>query len=269
MLRRGWLGPVVFMAGAANVVLQMTNLPVARGIAESTVESGSVYKHPIKRFRTTVGYLDVALFGDDQLRADFRHAINGAHRQIRSTPSSPVKYNAFNRHLQLWVASCLYYGTHDIFTRMYGALTDQQAEDLLQATARLGTTLQVPVDMWHRDRQAFQSYWDEGMQQMHFDDVTRAYVLDLINVDFLPPRLKALKLLAGAPIRFFNVGFLPPEVRQELGLEWSDRQDKVFNRALRTLGIITYPLPFAIRRVPSNWMSMNLRIRRRLGLPMI
>src|SRR5947199_44152 len=40
--------------GAANVVMQLALLPVGRGVAESTVDSGRVDKHPYKRRGTTL-----------------------------------------------------------------------------------------------------------------------------------------------------------------------------------------------------------------------
>ncbi len=269
LLRRHWLGLAVFMGGPANVVMQMANYRVARGITESTVKSGSVYHHPFKRFRTTVGYLDIALFGDDRLRADYRNAINTSHRHIHSTAASPVRYNAFNRDLQLWVASCLYYGFRDIVGHLDGPPSRADQEELLQACARLATTLQVPAEMWHRNVAEFEAYWAEGMRDIHFDGATRAYATALVEVDFLSKRMRAAKLLLGRPTRFFNIGFLTPELRAELGFEGSDRDEKLFNSALRTVGIASRPFPFAIRRVPTNWMSTNLRVRRALGKPMV
>jgi len=46
------VGP--FAAGAANVIMQLSRLPIGRGVAESRVDSGRLDKHPIKRFRTTL-----------------------------------------------------------------------------------------------------------------------------------------------------------------------------------------------------------------------
>ena len=123
VLRRKVDGVAVFLAGPSNVVLQLAWPEVGYGVVESKVDSGKVTKHPFKRFRTTIGYLGIALLGSHEQRAAFRKAIDGQHRQVRSTPESPVKYNAFNRDLQLWVASCIYYGTIDIFTRMHGPLS--------------------------------------------------------------------------------------------------------------------------------------------------
>ena len=42
-----------FLAGPANVVMQLALAPVGYGVLESKVDSGMVTLHPLKRFRTT------------------------------------------------------------------------------------------------------------------------------------------------------------------------------------------------------------------------
>src|ERR1700757_3524179 len=93
---------------AANVIMQLSLPGVGYGVLESPVDSGNVYKHPFKRARTTGTYLAVATIGTESDRALIRSAVDVAHRQVRSTSSSPVSYNALDLALQLWVAACLY-----------------------------------------------------------------------------------------------------------------------------------------------------------------
>src|SRR5690349_25067731 len=89
-----------FAAGAANVIMQLARPGVGYGVVESKVDSGNLLKHPWKRARTTFQYLAVAIIGTAEDRAAFREAVNGAHRQVKSTPDSPVRYNAFDRDMQ-------------------------------------------------------------------------------------------------------------------------------------------------------------------------
>lgn len=265
LLNRYTDGVAVFLAGPANVAIQLAQRPVGRGVVESTVHSGWVYRHPFKRFRTTIGYLDIAMRGDDQLRADYRHAVNASHRPVRSGPDSPVKYNAFNRDLQLWVATCIFYGYRDSMTRMHGPLSAEEEELLLHACRRLATTLQVPADMWHADRAAFEAYWADGLAKIEIDDETRDYLVGIIELRIIPA---PLSWLFRSVMRFFNVGYLPPEVRTALRLTWTDRQERRFNAILRVLGIASRPLPGVVRRIPMNWMTVNIRARRALGKPL-
>ena len=104
-----------FAAGAANVIMQMSWPEVGHGVVESKVDSGNLMKHPWKRARTTFQYLAVAILGSAQDRAAIREAVDGAHRHVKSTPQSPLQYNAFDRELQMWVAACLFVGLEDTY----------------------------------------------------------------------------------------------------------------------------------------------------------
>src|SRR4051794_24464091 len=55
-----------FALGNANVIMQLAHLPVGRGVAESPVESGRVDKHPVKRLRTTMSFLAIAILGSEE-----------------------------------------------------------------------------------------------------------------------------------------------------------------------------------------------------------
>jgi uncharacterized protein (DUF2236 family) len=259
-------GVAVFLGGPANVIMQLSWPEVGYGVSESRVHSGSVMKRPFKRFRTTIGYLGIALEGSDELREAFREAIDGQHRQVRSGPDSPVRYNAFNRELQLWVASCLYYGARDLVTRMHGPLDGQEELALLRAGARFGTTLQVPADMWHKDFAAFEAYWAEGLARVRIDPPVRDYLMKILDHDILP---FPLNKLAGPPGRWVNTGFLPSEVRAALGLSWSERDERRHARLMRLIGRLSQPLPGIIRRFPLNAMILNLKLRHRFGKPLV
>jgi len=119
---------VALLAGPANVIMQLARPGVGYGVLESRVESGRVDLHPIKRARTTFTYLVVATQGSDEQKAAFREAVDSAHRQVRSTADSPVKYNAFDRDLQLWVGACLYKGNVDVHRIFLGEMDDEHAD---------------------------------------------------------------------------------------------------------------------------------------------
>ena len=266
LLRRKVDGIVVLMAGPANVALQLGWPEVGYGVVESRVDSGKVTKHPFKRFRTTVGYLGVALLGSHEQRLAYRQAINAQHRQVRSTPDSPVKYNAFNRDLQLWVASCIYYGTVDAFTRMHGPLTREEEAIVMRAGARIGTTLQVPPEMWHRTPEDFWAYWEEGLARVDIDDRVGGYLRSLLRMEIVPaPVARVL----GPLHEWLNAGFIPEPVRSQLGLSWSERDQRRHDRMLRVMGAVSRPFPHVVRAFPINAMRLNLEIRRRLGRPMV
>lgn len=259
-------GQAVFYAGTANSIMQLGWPGVGYGVMESRVESGQVMRHPRKRLRTTVTYLAVALLGTDAERAAYRQAVNGQHRQVRSTPESPVEYNAFSRELQTWVAACLYYGAVDFHGRLHGPMDADTADWFHGEASRLGTTLQVRDEDWPADRAAFEVYWKEGLARVHYDPPVRDYLLGLLALKQLSVRQQRRY----APFhRWVNTGFLPAEVREALGLAWTDQDQAKHDRLCRRTGEKNRRRPRAIRNFPINFFLLDFRVRRALRRPLV
>lgn len=257
-------GAGAVLAGTANVIMQLALAPVGYGVIESKVESGQVMKHPFKRARTTFTYLAVAMLGTDDDRAAYRQAVNGSHRTVRSDASSPVKYNAFDPALQLWVAACLYYGTVDLIERLHGPLDDAAAEALYRFGARFGTTLQVCPEMWPADRAAFAAYWDETVSTLSIDESVRQYLHALMTDRHLPRPLRSPRFTS-----WVTTGFLPPPFRDQMGLTWTAADEQRFDRFLRRTGAVLRRLPLPLRNVPFNVLLWDMRRRRRAGRPLV
>ncbi|MFP5321659.1 MAG: oxygenase MpaB family protein [Acidimicrobiia bacterium] len=253
-------------AAGANVIMQLSMLPVGHGVARSRVESGRVDAHPIKRTRTTLSYLAVALLGSDDERAAMRREVDRQHRQVRSEPGDPVPYDAFDRDLQLWVAACLYKGVEDV-DRVAGIQrSEEEAERLYRYCARLGTTLQVRPEQWPADRAAFHRWWDARVDDIEMDDLTRRYLQGIARADFLG---RPWSTLLGPLSQLQAVGFLPPRFRDELGLPWTERHQRAFDRMMAAWAAVDRRLPGPIRRFPFNAYLWDTRRRIRRGRPIV
>lgn len=259
-------GIAAFLGGTANVIMQLSWAPVGYGVLESTVDSGKVTLHPIKRARTTISYLAVALLGTDDERDCYRDALNGSHRPVRSGPGSPVKYNAFDPDLQLWVGACLYRGFLDTVEALRGPLDDAAADAVYQAGGRLATTLQVRPESWPADRVVFEEFWNRSLANVSIDPAIREYLYDLVMFAFIP---LPIRIWLGPTQRFFVTGYLPQKFRDEMQLTWTDRDQRVFERIHRSLGWVNRRLPAPIRKFPINYCLWDLRRRMRLGHPLV
>lgn len=265
-IRRYLSGIGAQLAGPANVIMQLSWPEVGYGVKESRVESGSAMVHPVKRARTTLTYLAVALLGDENDRRAYRRAVNRQHAQVRSTASSPVAYSALDSDLQMWVAACLYYGTVDLIERMHGPLDERTADQLYAYSARLGTSLQVREEMWPPHRAAFARYWEESLGRVRIDDTIREYLLRLVRLENLP---RLVRILLAARNDFWTRGFLPPVFREQMGLTWSAAEEERFNRRLRRLGRLDDLLPEAVRIFPFNVLLRDMHRRLRRGQALV
>ncbi|WP_330250131.1 oxygenase MpaB family protein [Nocardia sp. NBC_00565] len=259
-------GIAAFLGGTANVIMQLSLRPVGRGVLESTVDSGKVTLHPIKRLRTTLSYLAVALMGSEDERTRYRDAVDQSHRAVRSTAASPVQYNAFDPALQLWVAACLYWGIEDLYARLHGPMKPDVAEAFYRYCARLGTTLQMQPEMWPADRAAFHRYWDENLPKHGIEPALRDYFNDLIDLKMLP---RPIRFVFAGLQRFIVVGLLPQHLRDEMRMTWTEADQRRFDRMLRTISAVHRRLPKLVRMFPLNAYMFDVRRRIRSGKPLV
>jgi len=265
----GMLG-IGLLAGPANVIMELARPGVGYGVKESRVESGRADRHPIKRARTTFTYLAVAISGTETQKAAYRRAVNRSHAQVYSTDESPVKYNAFDKDLQMWVAACLYKGTVDVYRVFVGEMDDETADEHFAKGKNLGTTLQVPDEMWPADRAAFDEYWSKALDEVHIDDTMRAYLYPFAlgrvgKVELPGPiqrRLDEFNLL-------ITTGFLPQRFRDEMGFSWDPDRQRRFDRLMARLRTVNNLLPRFIRQFPFNVLLKDLDWRIRTGRPLV
>ena len=261
---------VALLAGPANVIMQLAWPGVGYGVMESRVESGRVDRHPIKRARTTFTYLAVATKGSESQKAAYRRAVNKAHAQVYSTDESPVKYNAFDKDLQLWVAACLYKGGVDIYRLFIGEFDDATADQHYIDGMSLGTTLQVPAEMWPADRKAFDEYWQKSLEQVHIDDAVRDYLFPIAAYRIRGVKLpKAIQRRMDESALLITTGFLPQKFRDEMRLPWDEKRQQRFNRVMKVLSIVNHALPGFVRQFPFNVLLWDLDRRVRKGIPLV
>ena len=257
------------LSGAANVIMELARPGVGYGVKDSRVESGRADRHPIKRARTTFTYLAVALSGTDEQKSAYRRAVNRSHAEVYSLPDSPVEYNAFDKELQLWVAACLYKGFVDTYRVFVGEMDDETADEHYRNGMTLGTTLQVPADMWPSDRKAFDEYWQQSLEKIHIDDAVHEYLWPIaagrVGKAMLP---RPLQKRVDAVNLFITTGFLPQRFRDEMRLPWDENKQRRFNRIMAAIGRINNVLPRFLRRFPFNWMLKDLDWRIRTGRPL-
>lgn len=247
-----------FAGGPANVIMQLSWPGVGYGVVESKVDSGNILKHPWKRARTTTQYLAVAILGTPDDRAAFGEAVNSSHRHVKSSDDSPVKYNAFDRELQMWVAACLFVGLEDTYQLLRGEMTAEQSEQFYRSAWTLGTTLQVTEDQWPATRGEFDAYWAQACERISMDDTVRRYLQDLVNLRMINP-------LIGLPFRplvkFLTTGFLAPVFRDAMGLRWSNFRQHLFELLFRVVALVNRFLPIFIRQGGSYLLLADVRRR--------
>ncbi len=261
MVRRRLISGVALAPAGANVIMQLSRLPIGRAVARSSVHDGALMRHPVKRTRTTLAYIMIALFGTELERSVLRSQVDGQHRRANAGSDDEPQTNAFDRELQRWVALCMHRGALDSVTFLHGALSEEEQSTLLQMSSRFATTLQVPLAMWPASPRDFETLWRAQLDEISFDEVTRDYLVGVASLRFLP---FPFDRILGPTHRFLTAGFLPAIFRDQLGLAWSPRRERWFQRARMFLRALNVLLPQPLREFPWNMVERDTkrRIRR-------
>ena len=257
-LRRLLISGLALAPAGANVIMQLSRLPIGHAIVESNVDSGSLRKHPVKRTRTTLAYIMIALFGTEHERAVMRREVNAQHHLVRSDSESVIAYDAHDPELQLWVAACMFRGVIDTVKQLRGPVEEEEFTTLLSHCGRFATTLQVSEARWPSDRAAFEAYWDAAMGDVRVDDVTRTYLRGLASLEFLPAPLARL---LGPSHLFLTIGFLPAPFREQLGMTWTTEQQRRFDTIISLAARANRHLPTPVRELPWNLIERDTRRR--------
>lgn len=223
------------LSGTANVVMQLSRPGVGYGVKDSVVTEGSLFGDSRRRRRTTVSFLAVAVFGTAAERAAYRNAVNGSHARVRNRPGTAPEYTAFDPDLQLWVGACIYKGFEESREHVFGPLTGTEREEFYRQGAIFGGVLQMPPGLWPPDRDAFEEYWRAGLAEARIDPAVGYYLHRVIRLEYLDRRIPGPVLRLRT---WLVTGHLPAELRAEMGLTWTPRQQRRFDRFNRVLGSI-------------------------------
>lgn len=262
----GIFDSLAIAGGGANIIMQLALPAVGYGVKESRVDSGAVFKHPIKRARTTFTYLAVALLGTTEEKLAYRKAVSRMHAQVVSTEESPVKYKGLDPNLQLWVAACLFWGVLDTLEKFRGEVPPEKARELMQLVQPLATTLQVRPEQWPEDIPAFKAYWEREIAKLTIDDNIRQFLLSIIELKFMPA---PVSMALGPVYRFVTTGFLPPAIRREMRLPWSDNDQMIFDSVIKLVATFNRPIPRVLRQLPLKLVWWDFQRRLRSGQPLV
>jgi uncharacterized protein (DUF2236 family) len=244
--------PGLMLGSGSAVMYQLAVWGVGKGVAEHS----NTLQRPLDRLRTTLSYVYVMGLGTDEEKAAIARMVNRAHRPVKGEG-----YTAYDPDLQLWVAATLAAVGQDMYERIFGRLDDVTRESLYQETWVYGTALQVSPEMWPPTYADFEAYWERMEEEFRSDDQIRHYARSLLSSRaqrwYVRPMISTISLITR--------GNLSARARETLGLPWSERDQKRYDR-LWTAVRAVYPwIPRWMRRLPAKIAMRDIRWRMRTG----
>jgi len=239
---------VLLATGAIAILLQVAHPGVGAGVNEN---SNFAYR-PADRLRTTMTFVYCMAFGTPAERAAIIEEVHRAHVPVRG-----ADYTADDPHLQLWVASTLYVCGLDIYEKVFGPLSPDEAELVYQEYAVIGTALRVPKEMWPATRKEFWIYWDEKIATLPITDHAKNVAKDLMYNKKGPWWIRA-----NLPfLRVLTVAWCPPRMRPEFGLKSSAPKRALYHTTIGLMKIFVPMTPKLIRQYPKKYYMKDMRTR--------
>lgn len=233
---------VLIAGGARAILLQVADPTVAAGVAKH-----SDFAHrPVTRLRNTLTFAYAVVLGTPEDAERVAAHVNRTHVPVN---------RAEDAVLQLWVAATLYDTAVRVHDRVFAPVTDELADELYQAYAALGTSLQMPAALWPDSRDAFDAYWDVRIAELAVTDDARQIAHDLFAPVTAPAWLRA-----GLPLgRLLTLDLLPASIRDAYGFDWSPQDQRRAGRAWTVLRFLARVTPHRLRSWPYRHYLRRLR----------
>ena len=251
---RDFIAEQALMLGAGSTVL---NQLAMKGVGLGVAEHSTTLSRPVDRLRTTLTYVYVMIIGTDAERETIRRLVNKAHAPVRSEG----RYSAYDKDLQLWVAATLAHNGIFIYEKTFGPLSASSRERVYRDAQIFGNALQVEPSMWPETLAEFDVYWKESYDRMESDPSVQSYVGKLLDTRSQPFFIRPLLPLQDLMSR----GNLDPRVREILGLQWSARDQRRYDRFWKVFPPIYRRVPRILRQLPPRLILAEMRLRMRLG----
>jgi uncharacterized protein (DUF2236 family) len=229
---------VLLGAGPAALLLQIAHPAVARGVADhSNFESD-----PFGRLRRTLITTMDLVFGDGATAEAAVRRLNSVHAGVRG-----ADYRALDPALLLWVQVTLIKTSVEAYSRWVGPLSVAQREQFWQEARAVGTRLGIPLTLSPADWNALEDYWarmlsDDG--PIHATPIART-----LTPYILRPPLPLLPVAVVDWLGMPGMALLPARLRDEFGIPWTSRDEKLAGVLARAVRVWTSVVPG-----PPRWM---------------
>lgn len=243
----------VLLGAGSAILLQVAMRPVGLGV----VEHSSTLDRPVDRLRTTLTYVYVLALGTAEEQRAVAQMVNRVHGPVRS----PGRYDAFDPALQLWVAATLAHEGPRIHEQVFGPMDPVSRERVHRESAVYATALQVPAKDWPADMAAFGEYWSRTLRTLEPDPAVQDFAARLLTTQGQPLLVRLVLPLQSLMAR----GGVPAEVREVLGLGWSEREQRAYDLFWKAFPPVYRRLPRSVRALPARLYLRDFRRRRSRG----
>jgi uncharacterized protein (DUF2236 family) len=237
------LEPGLVLGGGRALLLQVAHPLVAAGVAQHS----DYQSDPWARLARTLDVMFKMAFADRAVSRRQSKTLEATHRRVSGTSSEGVAYRALDPALLVWVWATLVDSALVVYERCYGRLGPIDRERFYQEQKLIAYGCGVPEGACPERLADFESYFAGVVEtQLRVTPEAQA-VADAIS---RPPLRRPLGPLAAGPLNLVTAGLLPPSVRHDYGLAWSDERDRLLTAFFGVVGFAARFVPRPLRQLP-------------------
>jgi uncharacterized protein (DUF2236 family) len=254
------------LAGEVRAMLSMPaslTMQVAHPAVGAGVDDHSVFRtDPWGRAERSIASAQRLVYGGEAAAEEGRR-LRELHRSIQGVDAHGRPYHALTPAYYAWVHATGF-PVYRHAQRVMGSRPFKPAEErrLYAEWLQLGRVLGISDSDMPRTVEEFWPYYRKVLsEELEETVVVRELVATDVSVPPpgrgprpLRPLLRAvwpllLPMLLRAR-RFLTIGLMPPDAREAIGLEWTDRQERRLRRFGRVVRVVVPLLPERLRYVP-------------------
>ena len=242
----------MFLIGPRPAVLQNMLAELGQGVLDHSV----FFSDTSARIKRSLPPIFKTVYGSDNDNTG--QQVRDFHHQIKGEMPSGERYHALDPDTYYWahatfVEQVLYFA--DTFVKR---LSDAEKQQIYLESKTWYRRYGVSERPMPADYQEFERYWDHMLERVMIAHPTAKYGVGYVTKGFpcpkgVPPLVWRMLAPVFNPVAaFLTTGGLPPRARTLLGLPWSDRQERRYQRFAAVW-----------RSQPVNWLWDHLPIRLR------
>jgi uncharacterized protein (DUF2236 family) len=235
----------LLLGGGRALLLQVAHPLVAAGVAQHS----NYREDPFGRLYRTLDTVTTIVFGTTPEAKAAAARLHRVHTRVKGEAHDGTPYVATDPELLMWVHATLVDTSLLVYENYIGPLSLDERERYYQEQTLLGEQYGIPREQQPATYRDFNDYFDEtvngGTLQVtdSLRDVSAATMRPKLPVPFL-----------GRPVvEYFNLvttALMPAWLREELGLAWGPRRERVHAAQRNVIRRLIPVLPSLLRDFP-------------------
>jgi len=247
----------ITLGGTRAVLMQIAHPLVALGVYNHS----SYMTDPIGRAEHTFIFGQMLAFGSPATTRDAARSINRLHTHVFGTLpdnsgafASGTPYKARDPDLLLWVHATLIDTILLVYPLLIGPLSEAEQDRYYQETKTMAHLLGLLPSLMPKTVRDLRQYVDEMVHSNRLAATPQAR--QLAQQVLFPDVLPILRPLFHLNSQI-TCALLPQPVRELYGLEWSTRQQRIFDLSVRSVRAVLPRLPGSLRILPITHRLMH------------